>query len=149
MRRRLLSLLLTLAAFVAVIVGVAPNASAACTGPGCDSGWQGTTVYYVGSHTNVNIDVHWTADAYNTRTIYFSGSNCSFTDSCVRLQSVSLYYSIPPSGGWILIATYTPGPSYGSYSYRVISPGPSTARHFVVAGRDQYGHIVNSPVVTN
>ena len=147
--RRLITLPAVTLTLVASLFVVAPDASAYCQGArGCDSGWSSTTAYYVSSHTNVNADVHWTADAYNTRTFYFSGSNCSFSGACVRLQEERLYYRVHPSGGWILIASYIPGPSVGTYSYRVFN-GWSTPRDFVSAGRDQYGHWVNSPVIYN
>jgi hypothetical protein len=150
MKRKLIATLCSLiAAFTVITVSTSVPALATCTGsPGCDSGWQSTTTYYVSSHTNVNIDIHWTADSYNTRTFYFSGSNCSFSGACVRLQEQRLYYWAP-CGCWSLLADYVPGPAYGSYSYKVLSPSAPTPRYFITAGRDQYGHWVNSPQVYN
>ena len=148
MKHRILTLIVVLVTLLGVAVAVAPSASAYCTGsPGCDSGWKSITVYYDWGHDNVNIDIHWTADAYNTRTFYFSGSSCTAT-TCSGFQYMALYYRVHPNGNWIQIQVYSPGPPYGSYSYKQFAGWP-TPRDFVVAGHDQFGNTVNSPIVLN
>jgi hypothetical protein len=151
MKRKLLTLIAVLAAVLSVTVAVAPSASAYCTGsPGCTSGWKSITVYdsSSGKNFNVNIDITWTADNYNTRTFYFSGST-KYPDGSLPegMSYMALYYRLHPNGNWISIDVRNPGPAYGTYSYDQFV-GWSTPRDFVVAGCS-FGRCVNSPIVLN
>jgi hypothetical protein len=152
MKRVYLLLVAVLAAVAALLVAVAPAASANCTGaPNCSSGWYGATNYDAISEKdfNENIAVTWFAD--NHRRVYSSGSTCypTYPYLCEAHSILKIFYRSHCNCTWVLRVTDQPGPPYGSYYYDDLTSSNPTQPHDWIVQGCSFGVCKNSPIITN
>lgn len=128
-----------------VAVG-AGSSEAACQGArNCSSGWYGSTYWddYSGHSFDQNIAVSWFAN--DIRRVYLSGSTCATV--CYRHDYMRIYYRL--GGPWVLRATFTPGPSYGAYTYIDLNASNPTQAHDWIVQGCSFGRCYNTPIIKN